>query len=258
MIERGELRSTFYEIDRQMDLLRGRLGGSVIGNTDFMDRLETSWIYHEHAMEGVVLTQDEIKAALDSQPVSDISLAPVYEDVRRQKIAIDQIRRMTQKKRVTINLDLVKKVHQMFLGDDDGKAAGKYRKDIPIHRSYFHEITPPDKITVRMRQLMDWLDTQEAKRMHPVKLGARLHYEFLRIYPFTHHSGRIARLLMNIILLQNDYLPAIIHAVERQRYYEALRLPAAPSITLVIESMENGIQSALKILPSRDSARVAV
>lgn len=258
-MERGELRSTFYEIDRKMDLLRSQIGGSVLdAQPDFAERVETSWLYHENAMEGVVLSHDEIKAALDNQPVSDISLAPVFEEVRRHKVSIEFVRRQTQKRKTSINLDLVKKLHLMFYEDGDTKHAGKYRKDMPIHRLYFHEISPPDKISAKMRQLFEWMDTQEARRMHPVKLGATLHYQMMRIYPFSQHSGKVSRLLMNFILLQNEYLPAIIHAVERQRYYESLRLPAPTSISLVIESLENAINSAVKLFTSRDPARAAV
>ena len=31
---------------------------------DFLDRFEMSWIYHDSALEGVVYTQQELKAAL--------------------------------------------------------------------------------------------------------------------------------------------------------------------------------------------------
>jgi Fic family protein len=259
MMERGELRSTFYELDRKMDVLRSRVDGASAAESGFLQRLETSWIYHEHAMEGIVLTQDEITAALESQPVLDISLAPVYEEVRRHKAAIEHVRKLASKRRTGVSLDLARKLHLLFFDNGDAKLAGKYRRDMPIHRLYFHEITPPDKIAAKMKQLFDWVDSPEARRMHPVKFAATLHYQLMRIYPYSHHSGKLSRLLMNFVLLQSDYLPAIIHAVERQRYYESLRLPPATSIGLVIESLENGVNAALKLVVSRrESARAAV
>jgi Fic family protein len=205
-----------------------------------------------------VLSHEEIQAALDNQPVSDISLAPVFEEVRRHKVAIDLLRKQGQKRKASLNLDLVKKLHGMFYEEDDTKQAGKYRRDMPIHRLYFHEIAPPDKISVKMRQLFEWVETQEARRMHPVKLGATLHYQMMRIYPFSQHSGKVSRLLMNCVLLQNDYLPVIVHAVERQRYYESLRLPAPTSISLLIESLENALTSAAKLFGAAAPARAAV
>ena len=79
----------------------------------------------------------------------------------------------------------------------------------------------------------------------------------MRIYPFTRHSGKLARLLMNYIILQSGYLPAIIHAVERQRYYEALRASGPALVELVSESLENAIDSALRLVGGDELARSA-
>jgi Fic family protein len=253
------MRANLYEIDRKMDLLRNRLDYLHEQHPDFEEKLETSWIYHENALEGVVLTHEEIQAALDNQPVPDISLVPIYEEVRCHKRAIEFVRRSAQRRRFSLNIDLVKKMHGMFFEDGGAKVGGKYRKDMPIHRLYFHEISHPDKIGYRMRQLFEWTETQEARRMHPVKFAATLHYQLMRIYPFSHQSGKLSRLLMNLVVLQHGFLPAIVHAVERQRYYESLRMPAAVSIGLVLESLENAIESTLKLLEApKEGARAVV
>jgi Fic family protein len=252
------MRANLYEIDRKMDVLRGRMDLLHAQHPEFEEKLELSWLYHENALEGVVLTHDEIRSALDNEPVPDISLGPVYEEVRCHKRAISYIRRAAQRRRTTLGLEFCKKLHGMFYEESEQKLGGRYRRDMPIHRLYFHEIAQPDRIAYRMRQIFEWADGQEARQMHPVKFAATLHYELLRAYPFTHHSGKLARLLMNYILLQNGYLPAIIHAVERQRYYESLRVLPAASVGLVLESLENAIQSTLKLIgPQREPARAA-
>jgi Fic family protein len=253
------MRANLYDIDRKMEVLRSSMDTVQKQYPDFEAKLELSWIYHDNALEGVVLSHDEIQAALDNQPVPDISLGPVYEEVRGHKRCIDLIRRQAQKRRCTLGLEFIKKLHATFFEEGDPKAGGKFRKDMPIHRLYFHEIAQPEKIQTRMRQLCDWAEGPEAHRMHPVKFGATLHYELMRIYPFSQYSGKISRLLMNYVLLQNNYLPAIVHAVERQRYYESLRMPAAVSINLVLEALENAILSALKlVMPHRETTRLAV
>ena len=57
------------------------------------------------------------------------------------------------------------------------KAKGNpYRKDNPLHRLYFHEIAQPDKIAMRMKKLVEWLDEDETQHMHPVERAARAHY----------------------------------------------------------------------------------
>jgi hypothetical protein len=49
---------------------------------------------------------------------------------------------------------------------------------------------------------------------------------------------------MNLLLLRDGYVPAIIHAVDRQRYYDVLRAPnAGPLAELIAEGLSNSIDS---------------
>ena len=69
----------------------------------------------------------------------------------------------------------------------------------------------------------------------------------MQVFPYTENSGRVARLLANLVLLQAGYrLPCIIHATDRQRYYESLRLPEATLRDLKIEALENALKQGEK------------
>jgi len=70
----------------------------------------------------------------------------------------------------------------------------------------------------------------------------------VRVFPFTHDSGKVARLFMNMLLLRGGYPPAIVHSTERQRYYEALRGSSTTMTAIVIESIENNLASVEKLL----------
>ncbi|GAB1484531.1 hypothetical protein MASR2M78_33490 [Treponema sp.] len=56
------------------------------------------------------------------------------------------------------------------------------------------------------------------------EIAAWVHYKFVWIHPFIDGNGRTARLLMNLVLLQNGYPPAVILNLDRQKYYRVLRL----------------------------------
>ena len=213
-------------------------------------RFDISWIYHDSAIEGVVYTQEELFAAMHHQPVTDPAMLPAYDEIRQHKAAIDLIREMAEKKKAPITLDTIKHIY-CALAPEDNEAKGppKYRKEMPVHRLYFHEITTPDKISPKLRQLVDWVNSPEAKRAtHPVRLAAKAHHQLLQIYPFSKHSGKVARLFMNLLLLRNGFPPAVIHSTERQQYYEALRGDPNEVASLVHAAFRSSIDSAVKFL----------
>jgi len=218
----------------------------------YYEKLAVSWIYHDSALEGVVYTKDELLAAVSDEIVSDSSLVPVYDEIRHQRDAIRLIRQLSQKKRASVTLDVIKRIYATIAPEEvEGRAPPKYRKDMPLHRLYFHEISPPEKISYRMRQLVQWMNAADTKRStHPVRLAAKAHFQLLHIYPFARHSGKVARLVLNLLLLRAGYPPAILHATERQRYYEALKTSDDAVAGLVNEALVASVESTIRYLES--------
>src|SRR3954453_7941072 len=83
----------FFEIDTKMEALRNRTAGFPLKiQKDYRDRLDVSWLFHDNALEGVVLSYSELKAAIDQRIISDVTLIPMYEEVRLHKQALDWVR----------------------------------------------------------------------------------------------------------------------------------------------------------------------
>ncbi len=222
----------------------------------YAESFDMSWIYHDSALEGVVYTFQELKTAIDPNitVVPDSSLQPVCEEIRRHKAAIDLVQELGEKKRVPINIDIIKRIYLTLHPEEGDLKSVKYRKDIPQHRLYFHEYAPPDKIAYRVRQVIDWLNGPEPKKIkNPVRIAARVHYDLLRVFPFASDSGKVARLLMNVMLIRAGYPPAIIHSTERQRYYEALKGSLPTIISMINDAILNGLQSIEKLLDEEES-----
>jgi Fic family protein len=222
----------------------------------YRDSLDMSWIYHDSALEGSVYTGQELKAAIEdpTQLQTDSSIQPICEEIRRHREALDFIRDFATKKRLPITIDVVKKIYLILHPEEGDIKTVKYRKDIPQHRLYFHEYAPPDKITYKVRQILDWTNDPETRRTRSaVRIAARAHYDLLRVFPFPTDSGKVARLFMNLLLLRNGYPPAIVHSTERQRYYEALKGSSATMTQIVQESIENNLGSVEKLLEMHES-----
>ncbi|MEK6608626.1 MAG: Fic family protein [Myxococcota bacterium] len=250
---------TLAEIDARAQEVVERLGKAPAGVRGALEaKLDISWIYHDNALEGLVLTFGELKAATDARIISDSTLIPAYDDIRNHRDAIALVREMSAKRKAAITLETLKKIHEVLMPDLEA-TEGKYRKDHPIHRQYFHEIASPDKISYKMRRLIDWVAGDEARIEQPVRRATKVHLRLMQIFPWSKNSGKIARLIMNLMLLRDGYPPAIIHAIDRQRYYESLRLPpgaqdeedddgAEALLALVVEALRAGFDSALRFV----------
>jgi Fic family protein len=73
---------------------------------------------------------------------------------------------------------------------------------------------PPYEIPQHMTELI----------LNPVELAAHAHYHLAWIHPFENVNGRMARLLLNFILVRNKYHFVVIKNVDRKKYTEYLTL----------------------------------
>jgi Fic family protein len=247
-------------VEERTAYLEERLKGAPAEvQAKYREDLDISWIAHDSALEGVVYTLPELRAAIgvsDANVALDSSMQPVVEEIRRHREALNFIREHAMKRRQPLTIDMVKRIYCVLHPEEGDIKTVKYRKDIPQHRLYFHEYAPPDKITYKLRQVIDWVNDPETRRTRtPVRLASRAHYDLLRIFPFAADSGKVARLVMNLLLLRSGYPPAIIHSTERQRYYEALKGSSATMHTIVQDAMENSLASIEKLLEQYDAQK---
>jgi Fic family protein len=244
-------------VEERTAYLESRLKAAPLDfQAKYRDDLDVSWIAHDSALEGVVYTLAELRTALgasDAGVAFDSTTQPVVEEIRRHREALNLVRELAIKRRQPVTVDVVKRVYCVLHPEEGDIKTVKYRKDIPQHRLYFHEYTPPDKIAYKLRQIVDWVNDPEMRQSRtPVRLAARAHYDILRIFPFATDSGKVARLMMNLLLLRSGYPPAIIHSTERQRYYEALKGSSATMYAIVQDAIENSLASIEKLLDQYD------
>jgi Fic family protein len=248
-----------FELDARAETLRDKLTKFPLAVTkDYQERLDVSWLFHDNALEGVVLSYSELKAAIDQRIISDVTLIPMYEEVRLHKQALDWVREtapVAGKKPFPVDLELVRKLYAMLTPEAAAKGY-PYRKENPLHRLYYHEIAAPDKIAARMKKFGEWLESDEFSNLHPIRRATKAHFKLLTIYPWTKNSGKVARLLMNFILLRHGHLPAVVHSIERQRYYEALRFDNETLLNLMMESMENSLETTSRFFTELSGLRI--
>jgi Fic family protein len=240
------MRTVYFDIDDKTKELQERIAKQKKDSRLFYEKFEVSWIYHENALEGVVLDVFDLKAALDHAALEDGVLIPVYQRIRNHKNAIEKVRKSTTSSSRMPSLAFIKDLHQVLCYGLSDRQGGIYRKEIPIHRTYYHEILPPARISYQMNKLVKDLKTKEFKQYHPFRQAAEVHFRLMHIFPFDEETGKVARLIMNYCVLRSGYLPIIIPAVERQHYYDALRVGPNVVHDLIIGCMERTIDLSLR------------
>lgn len=249
----GKQREAMRDIDDRTEDLRDLAAENPDIWAEFLNHFELSWMYHENALEGIVLTHPEVTSALKGRPIAP----ETYPSIRNLKVATELVRREAAQGG-KVDMALVRRLHAVLGSHVPDFVPARYRKDIPLHRSYFHEIAQPAAIAARMTKLMNWAEENDPDDDNAVQYAALLHHEFMSIFPFTQHSGKVGRLLVNFVLLRHGYLPVIFHATERQRYYETLRQPKKNMEALLNDMMANCVENGTKFIQHVVSERAKV
>ena len=81
----------------------------------------------------------------------------------------------------------------------------------------------PEETPAFMHDLVDWYNrVADTDEYTPIELASLFHYRYIRIHPFEDGNGRIARLLVNFILLRKRYPMIVVRSSDKHTYLNAL------------------------------------
>ena len=177
-----------------------------------------NWTYNSNAIEGNTLTLRETKVVLEGITIGGKSVKEHLEALNHKEaiLFLEDL--------VNGNTELlewnIKNLHALILKGIDNQNAGKYRQEKVVISGATQKPVDYVQVPEKMEKLI--LEYDEGQQFHPLIRAALLHGEFVFIHPFVDGNGRTARLLMNFEAMKSGYLPIIIRAEERTRYYDAL------------------------------------
>lgn len=160
--------------------------------------------YHSNALEGNTLTFGETAQVIEKQlTVGGKTLVEHYEAVNHAQ-TIDYIHRLSvQKNRKQLSVEDLFNVHKLTLKNTD--------------REFVHS-----NDTQPLALLNELVDSIHTSHDHVAKIAADAHLSLVFIHPFVDGNGRTARLLMNLLLLQENYPLFFIKVEDRQAYISAI------------------------------------
>lgn len=181
--------------------------------------------YHSNAIEGNTLTYSETKLILEEGITISGKSMNEHLEVINHKEALEYIEELVHITTSQIKESDILNIHSLILKSINSKEAGKYRTQaVGVRKSngeIFHFVDPL-LVKEKMEEFIFWLYDSEA--LHPVQRASEAHYKFVSIHPFIDGNGRTARLIMNLILMQNGYVPSIIRVEDRSEYIKAIEL----------------------------------
>lgn len=210
--------------------------------------------YNSNAIEGNTLTLKETAfvlregLAVEGKPLKD------HIEAKNHKEAFDFVKTLTEKKSYQISENDILKIHREILKGIDDSNAGIYRK-VMVRILGSRAVFPnPLKVPELMVEFTNWL--QNEKNLHPVQVAADAHFKLVKIHPFIDRNGRTARLLMNLILMQNGFPPANILMEERKKYIDAvekadLENDLSDFYDIIIETVEKSLDIYLEAIENK-------
>lgn len=182
--------------------------------------LDVELTYTSNAIEGNTLSRLETALVIEKGiTVEGKSLREHLEAINHKK-ALGYIRELAKRKsRFLEEIDILC-IHGLILKGINDEWAGRYRQ-VPVRISGSNVVLPNYiKVPSLMKDYMRWFRSIQGE--HPVKIASDAHYKLVSIHPWMDGNGRTARLLMNLILIQHGYPPAIIRKEERKRYLNSI------------------------------------
>lgn len=229
-----------------------------------LQKFRLDWNYHSNAIEGNSLTLGETRAFLlegltaKGKPFKD------HLDIRGHNQLILFLEEFVRRKEVLTEA-AIREMHKILLVEPyqveartpDGQATkkwvklGEYKTEPNAVQTTTGEwiyYARPEDTAPRMAELVAWYRQQvETRAEHPLLVATLFHHRFTHIHPFEDGNGRMARALMNVILMREGFPPVVIKNEQRVEYVGALRRADAGDTSDLTTLVGDGVLRAQEL-----------
>ncbi len=232
-----------------------------------MQKFRLDWNYHSSNIEGNSLTYGETKALIlfgttaSGKPLKD------HFEMTGHNEAINWIIDIIKEER-PLTENFIRQLHEILLKEEywvdaitpEGEPSkklikvGSYKETANHVKTQTGEIfrfATPEETPAKMQELVEWYRTKEnEKDIEPILIAAEFHYKFIRIHPFDDGNGRLARILMNFILMRHAYPPVVVKTNDKENYFSVLRQADVGNIDPFFDYIALNLIHSLEIMTS--------
>ncbi len=191
-------------------------------------------VHTSTSIEGNRLQEYQVDKVLSGMSVAadDKSIL----EVKNYQSAIKEVEKLVEQK-VKISKEVIFKLHALTMkGLLDPKKVGKFRPgsvyivdDLGNGQEKLRFRGPSEKkVPSLINELLQWLESLDKLKLHPIIKAGLFHSQFVHIHPFSDGNGRVTRLLTTLLLYFDgwDFRKVIVleefYNKKREDYYNAL------------------------------------
>lgn len=253
---RPTLNSLLSRVDEHVSLFHFDYGGlpRAVEADEILREIWLEDTYHSSALEGNALSKKQVADLVvrgeASGRLSDALEVAGYSEAARWVYRHAQDYHLPER---GVPQTVISHVHQLLMAPSwqmspfsDGSRPGEWRTQAIRINGSAVKTTPAIAIE---STLDEWVSAsklmQREEGEHAITHLARLHAWFERIHPFADGNGRTGRLVLNFMLLQRGYPPAVLHSTERRRYLKALAQSDAGVHGPLTEMLARAIETSI-------------
>lgn len=217
---------------------------TILQNPDIYNQFILSLTYHTNSIEGSTLSEPETAAILfHNSTIANKTLREQLE-AKNHQTALEYLFSYLNENK-PINEELILKLHSIFLNSIYPEAGFYRQSGVRIVGANI-----PTANYLKVPQLMKLLVKNiQTKQQDIISYCAKIHSEFEKIHPFSDANGRVGRLILQAMLLQNNLSPAIIKQEKRVQYLKYLNISQAKGdFSLLEDFLCDAVLEGYKIL----------
>ncbi|GAB5555112.1 MAG: hypothetical protein Sapg2KO_47030 [Saprospiraceae bacterium] len=157
--------------------------------------------------------------------------------------------------KAVLDTQLVLAIHALVLRSIEDDYGGRLR-NASVRISGANFIPPNARKVAGLLEELCTFSQNNNQALDLLALTTVFHHRFVWIYPFFDGNGRTARLVSNLLLMQQGYPPAILLKNDRKKYYQALNKANQgnylPLALIFAQAMERSLQLYLNAIPDND------
>lgn len=190
--------------------------------------------YNTTSIEGNTITLQEAEKLLREQLTpKNKSPREIFDLQNTQKVFFYLL-----EQKPAFNEELLIKIHDMLIENIDVRK-GYRTHDIRVFKSRF-EASHGIYVKADMNLLFTWYSTCK-DTLHPFALACLFHHKLEKIHPFSDGNGRTGRMILNYMLLHENYPPLILQKKRRVDYLKALSVADTAGIKDIEPDQFRGI-----------------